>query len=288
MGNKVGSITNRVTAMKEVQSRFPKDSKEWKIMDYRMGCGQLYQQNELDKIKGIDFKPMPKSWYSFKECENDLDRSLCADKKPYFFIYIYDYVKSDYDNYVKNSNDKCLRRFNMTYEELLNKENKTEEEENFIYWYDKQMPVGFGSCAMNKICWYVEEQFKNYKINLKHSSEFDYNILKVNRRCTEKHRKELFNLMEEYIQKIKEYKSNKVNKRKSNNSQKDEKAKNRNYIRKTFKEMAKEICPNDDERLNIVLDMCYGCNNNRQFCWDVIGNLIIKRLEEMKNNGINN
>ena len=288
MGNKVGSITNRVTAMKEVQSRFSKDSKEWEIMDYRMGCGQLYQQNELDKIKGIDFKPMPKSWYNFKECENDLDRSLCADKKPYFFIYIYDYIKSDYDNYVKNSNDKCLRRFNMTYEELENKENKTEEEENFIYWYNKQMPVGLGSCAMNKICWYVEEQFKNYKINLKHSSDFDYNVLKVNRRCTEKHRQELFELMELYIQKIREYKSNKSKKKKSNNSDKEDKSNNRGYIRKTFKKMAKDICPNDDERLNIVLDMCYGCNNNRQFCWDVIGDLIIKRLEELKNDAINN
>lgn len=288
MGNKVGSITNRVTAMKEVQSRFPKDSEEWKIMDYRMGCGQLYQQNELDKIKGIDFKPMPKSWYNFKECENDLDRSLCADKKPYFFIYIYDYIKSDYDNYIKNNNDKCLRRFNMTYEELENKENKTEEEENFIYWYNKQMPVGLGECAMNKICWYVEEQFKNYKINLKHSSDFDYNVLKVNRRCTEKHRQELFELIELYIQKIREYKSNKSKKKKSNNSDKEDKSNNRGYIRKTFKKMAKDICPNDDERLNIVLDMCYGCNNNRQFCWDVIGDLIIKRLEELKNDATNN
>lgn len=288
MGNKVGSITNRVTAMKEVQSRFPKDSEEWKIMDYRMGCGQLYQQNELDKIKGIDFKPMPKSWYNFKECENDLDRSLCADKKPYFFIYIYDYIKSDYDNYIKNNNDKCLRRFNINYKELLSKENKTEDEENFIYWYNKQMPVGLGECAMNKICWYVEEQFKNYKINLKHSSDFDYNVLKVNRRCTEKHRQELFELMELYIQKIREYKSNKNKKKKSNNSDKEDKSNNRGYIKKTFKKMAKDICPNDDERLNIVLDMCYGCNNNRQFCWDVIGDLIIKRLEELKNDATNN
>ena len=41
----------------------------------------------------------------------------------------------------------------------------------------------------------------------------------------------------------------------------------------------------DEERLNIVLDMCYGCKNNRQFCWDVVGDLIIRRLEELENNG---
>ena len=46
---------------------------------------------------------------------------------------------------------------------------------------------------------------------------------------------------------------------------------------------AKEICPNDDERLNIILDMCYSYKNNKQFCWDCIGDLICKRLEELNN-----
>lgn len=48
MGNQVGTITNRVTAMMEVQSHFPKDSKEYSELEYRIECGQLYQQNELD------------------------------------------------------------------------------------------------------------------------------------------------------------------------------------------------------------------------------------------------
>ena len=30
-------------------------------------------------------------------------------------------------------------------------------------------------------------------------------------------------------------------------------------------EKAKEICPNDDERMNIILDMTYGYKGNRQF-----------------------
>ena len=48
MGNQVGTITNRVTAMMEVQSHFPKGSKEYSELEYRIECGQLYQQNELD------------------------------------------------------------------------------------------------------------------------------------------------------------------------------------------------------------------------------------------------
>lgn len=48
MGNQVGTITNRVTSMLEVQSRFDKDSDEYKELSYRICCGQLYQQNEID------------------------------------------------------------------------------------------------------------------------------------------------------------------------------------------------------------------------------------------------
>lgn len=48
MGNQVGTITNYVTSMMEVQSHFEKDSKEYKELEYRIECGQLYQQAELD------------------------------------------------------------------------------------------------------------------------------------------------------------------------------------------------------------------------------------------------
>lgn len=63
MGNQVGTITNYVTSMMEVQSHFEKTSKEYKELEYRIGCGQLYQQAELDKIKGIVATPMPSRWY---------------------------------------------------------------------------------------------------------------------------------------------------------------------------------------------------------------------------------
>lgn len=48
MGNQVGTITNYVTSMMEVQSHFEKGSKEFEELEYRIECGQLFQQNELD------------------------------------------------------------------------------------------------------------------------------------------------------------------------------------------------------------------------------------------------
>lgn len=47
-GNAVGEVTNKITSMFEVQARYEKDSREYRMLDYRIKCGQLYQQNQID------------------------------------------------------------------------------------------------------------------------------------------------------------------------------------------------------------------------------------------------
>lgn len=47
-GDDIGKITNRITSMFEVQARYPKDSEEHRILDYRIKCGQLFQQNAMN------------------------------------------------------------------------------------------------------------------------------------------------------------------------------------------------------------------------------------------------
>lgn len=47
-GNAVGEVTNKITSMFEVQARYDKDSREYRILDYRIKCGQLFQQNSID------------------------------------------------------------------------------------------------------------------------------------------------------------------------------------------------------------------------------------------------
>ena len=44
----IGIITNHVTSMFDVQAKFPPESKEYKALEYRIMCGQLYQQNSID------------------------------------------------------------------------------------------------------------------------------------------------------------------------------------------------------------------------------------------------
>lgn len=44
----IGRVTNNATAMFEVQARFAPDSEEYKTLEYRILCAQLYQQNTID------------------------------------------------------------------------------------------------------------------------------------------------------------------------------------------------------------------------------------------------
>lgn len=281
MGNQVGQITNRVTSMIEVLSRFEKDSDEYNDLLYRIECGQLHQQDELDKIKGIIAKPMAKYWYNLGACkDNRYLQSICAYRKPYFMIYIYDEIKRKYKNYIKESETKCAALYNCSVQDLYERKNiLTDEKKDFLFWYEYKMPVGMGACAMNKICWYVESQLDGYKSQLHHDSTFDYNNLKVKRRCTEEHRQVLHDLEQEYCECIKEYKAKR-------SSDKEQANNNRKYLCEKFRQAAIELCPNDEERMNIILDITYGYKGNRQFCWDCIGDLLIERLEEMENENV--
>lgn len=41
-GDDIGKTTNWITSMFEVRSKFDKDSEEYKVLSYRINCGQLW------------------------------------------------------------------------------------------------------------------------------------------------------------------------------------------------------------------------------------------------------
>lgn len=221
---------------------------------------------------------MPSSWYNLGACGDDKYlQSLCAYRKPYFMIYVYDETKRTYKQYIKESNLKCNTLYNCKIQDLYDDyDSLNEEQKDFLFWYERKMPVGTGDCAMNRICKYVESQLDGYKSQLRNNSAFDYNKLKTKRRCTEEHRQVLKELEEYYRECVAEYKA------KKKVQDEFEKFYQRTAMVEKFKEESIKLCPNDDERLNIILDMTYGFKGNRQFCWDCIGHLIINRLSELE------
>jgi len=292
-GNAVGEITNKITSMIEVQSQFEQNSREYNILDYRIKCGQLYQQNAIDKTKGIESDPMPEEWYNWisnkynkdyasKQNKNNIvNRTILADKKPYFMQYVYPKEKRKYEEYVQNNKDKCIMQFGITLEELINKGEKTDEEEKFLYYYNKKVPLGMNPCIINRICWKIESKFDNFSYGK--DEIFDYSILKSNENYSMDLYEKIKNIYSDYKMCLSNY-SKLCKKQRIKSSEKNMM---RFVMKETFKKACYSICPNEEILCNIVLDICYTTNNSKQFAWDICGNVFIKNLLRLNNYNIN-
>ena len=276
MGNKVGTITNRVTAMMEVQSRFEKGSPEYEVLSKRIACGQLYQQNEIDKIKGIVAKPMPTYWYNRRACEDDFQKSICVDKKPYFMTYVYDDYKKKYKSYMDNSDASSRILFNLPLTKLLEIDNPTEEQCQFVECFHRRQPFGMGKCAMNKICWHIEREFENYEIRLKQQSSFDHTIFQSSCEYSEEKAVEVISLGKEYLHQRRKVKTDL-------SLSPEERTRLYRLISKEYKDSLENICPEPEERLNLMLDLYYKQRIPGQMFWDCCGGLYIKKIGDTTN-----
>lgn len=289
-GNAVGSTTNKITSMFEVQSRYTPGSREYNLLDYRIKCGQLYQQNSIDKTKGIDAKPFPASWYNWisnkitteltsaqkKKCF--YNRQILAEKKPYFMRYIYPQLNNELKKYIRQSEDKCYSLFLLTIDELINKENKTTSEKDFLENYYNCYPVGVGPCIVNRICWKVESLFDGVK--MAPAEEFDYTIMKSDAEYSQHLYKKIETVYKAYLIELKDY----------NCYASEERIKDsdsyltRLELKTRFKRDCLVLCPNEEVLCNIILDMCYSRSTSKRFAWDICGETIIKNLL-MRNGG---
>ena len=278
MGNKVGQITNKITAMMETQSNFAKDTGEWLELHRRILSGQNFQQNEIDRIKGIVAKPMPSYWCnpSAAKKEGDFQLSICTHKKPYFMTYVYDDYRREYKKYIDECNGSAIEKFNKTYQELLNDPNPSQNIIEYLDFIKRRNPFGMGECAMNRICFYIEKRFKGVVSGLKKSSQFNYKILKYDIPDDEDKLNVLWQLSLEYKKRVEMFKvKNKYN------ITKEELNNQRGQLRRDFQRLAESICPDDSLRFNTILDICYKYDGFKQFCWDCIGEDIVNRLKEL-------
>ena len=290
-GNEIGQTTNWVTSMYEVASHFPEESREYKELMYRIQAGQLYQQNAIDKAKGIICKPMPKSWHdrhTVNKMEDDetksFYRSIVTDKKPYFMRYIYPDLMKQYNTYIKNTNRNALRKFQVTVDEMRAKSYSelSEEQRDFLRYYDYRMPVGTGDCVMNKICRKFEKEFDGWISGHNDDVTFDINILKSDSEYSSAQFYAIKKLYDEYNKRLKsyvvfaqyefvddlEYSCDIAN------------------MSDEFKKSCEEVCPNSDILCNIVLDMCYTKNATKKFAWNMCAESIIKNLLNKNGNKI--
>ena len=288
-GDDIGKTTNRITSMFDVIAQFPKDSEEYRVLDYRIKCGQLYQQNAIDKAKGIIAKPMPKEWYdrnANKSCDiqdeelRQFNLRIIADKKPYFMRYIYPTMMKQYNTYISNTNKKAIREFRVTIDELLSKseDELTREEREFIHYYNAKMPVGMHDCVMNRICRRFEEEFDGYISRHSNDCDFDYQIMKSGQEYTTTQYNAVLRLYNAYNRRVQEY----MQYSKKERLDEDEHANHRVVMIQEFKKECQMVCSSSSQLCDILLDICYRKEGSKQFVWDIASEEIIDNL--LRNN----
>lgn len=287
-GDDIGKITNRITAMFDTISKFDKNSEEHKVLDYRIKCGQLFQQNAIDKAKGIIANPMPKEWYNRasnriaeEDDATDIDRkefnlSVLADKKPYFMRYIYPALMKDYNAYAKTTNRKAQMVFGLTVDELaaIPENRRTEDQNDFMLWYRRLLPVSCENGVMNRICRKFEQEFDGYLSKHQHPNAFDYSILKSDIEYTTTQRRAIEKEYQDYIQRLQAIVVQASNERFIDH---DFNLKKRLLIEE-FGVRCESICSNKAQLCNILVDICYRKDGTKQLVWDLCSDVIIDNL----------
>lgn len=288
-GDSIGSVTNRGTNMISLREKFDKNSEEYSRLEYRIRTMMNYQQNAIDRIKGVVAQPIPKEWLEPrlskpKDDDDDsilrkkeIDYNIAAEIKPWFFIYRYSQLKSDLDKYMKSVKSNCKIRFGKTLDDLYASDNRTEEEEAFIYNYEKYMPISRAPGTMNRICWKIEGEFQT--VDVLPDVEFDRTILKSDAVYSQEEYDAIKELYDEYNKNVQIF----LKGVKKNETNKEEREFAMIQFKDEFANTCSTVCPNSEILANIVVDICYLSNKNKSFAWDVAGEEIFQNV--LKNSG---
>lgn len=287
-GDSIGSVTNKATNMISLREKFNPESEEYKRLTYRISTMMNYQQNAIDRIKGVVARPVPVEWLDARKfkiedgddeatiLDKQINANIAAEIKPWFFIYRYSHLKSELDKYMKAVKSNCKIRFGKSLDELYAAENKSEEEQLFIYNYEKYMPISMAPGTMNRICWRIEEEFQS--MDVLPDVEFDYSILKSDATYTEEEYDAIKALYDEYNDNMQLF----LKGIKKNDSQKEERDAFVAQMIEEFSNACYAVCPDGEVLANIIVDVCYTTNKNKSFAWDVAGEEIFNNV--LKNN----
>ena len=305
-GNRVGSITNFGSSCYDTLSLFDENSKEYKEVDYRIKCIQYLQQEAIDSAKnGLPPRPIPSFWLN-PNCEElniwedkeegvlknltdeefefiEFNKRILTDRKPYYFRYIYQESDRQYRSFIETMENIALRNFSKTVEEIMNTENKTKEEIEFMDKYYKRVPLSNNPCIINKIAGIVEKEFYKVFGYNKKCKNFDYTMYQydgISKKATKKQIKEICDLYEEYKE---------INKVKKNNLLYDKEECYNNTV-VTIEELsmeAREVIIEEELLVNTLIDLSYVKSKiSKSFVWMLIGDLILKCMLSKTGNKI--
>ncbi len=178
--SRIGLITNIGTQLFAMLSLFDKDSIEYAEILNRLKICNCLQSMEIDRAKGIQTMSIPRYWTKWQKITGDesgeelsqkiLYRRTIADKRPYFFRYLYPAYDKEFKDRMYTFNDCSEAYFNKHFIDLIRQEEFTPEETGLMERFQRFSPLLNSDCPMNLICHHMEDNIEDLKAS--HKDEF--------------------------------------------------------------------------------------------------------------------
>lgn len=241
-------------------------------------------------------EPLPKSWWVAKEnriTEDDspseierkkLYAKLCADKKPYFFAYVYQRNKQEYDTFMKNARSNAITMYKNSLDVLIEQYHSgqlTDEDAiRFVNNFERNLPLDMSPSTANRACWAIEKKFDG--VDLFKDVVFNYSILKTGIEYDQS----LYDVVK-YI--CNQYKpSTQIAQRKAaiqySYGDDEEDWVSIDMMMQNLVEQLYGVCPNEQILCEILIDLCYGENMSKQIVWRACEDEILRRLLSRNDN----
>ena len=246
------------------------------------------------KTKGIITKPRPPYWFSWrdnKSADGDtlatrrhkrLNETIAVRKKPYFMTYNYASQRKEYNDYKNKYDVRCRRVFlTNTVEELEKKQNKTQDEIDFIQRYYKYLPQSTGNHLVNRIAKLFEEHYDGVAKRYKNDTEkFDYNLMKSDCSVTldSRSRRKIKALHEVYNNTVQHLQKQMSGGESFGSQHFSSSGELLSIIQNRFLEQCIEICPSMEILTDNMIDLLYCSNKSRMFIWNMCGEQIIENM----------
>lgn len=295
----IGQITNISTSFYELLSNFedkPEYQREQAEILERLKLIRKSQGDSIDKAKGIKIEPMPKHWtrYTKERPENESEdmwqfcNSIVADRKPYFFRYLYSKCNAEYQAYRKQKEHDAFCSFEKDLNELLEVDYKKlqPKEKEFVDNYYRFSPLIDCNGRMNKICRFMEKSLTHIRTNTHTSVEL---IHQMQHDPDTQFADSDIEKMDDYFSR---YRKAKLKKQKiaqsvdSTNGGDKQSRISATSFDQFCSMLRKEIVQNIDGDMKYIVDLAIHCcyirfrSRPKAFVWDLFGNQIVENLRE--------
>ena len=210
------------------------------------------------------------------------------DRHPYFFIYLYPDTKKKYKKYMEQSDLSCKHKFGISLNDLLVKDDKNEQEIEFVSNFHKYMPVIISDSVMNNICRYIENvnfDIKN-KIKVKSNDNIFTEYLSGNQFYDD-------NVYRAILDEYKRFKKDiaqlsRVKSANTKNKYDGDAEQQVNTIYENFMNRMEAICSNVEHLVDylILIFYCENPSSNKDILWNCYGEVIFNNIKKKNNSPV--